>query len=373
MRVIVAPDKFKGSASARVVARAVAEGVADALPDAEIVLCPMADGGEGTTEVLLDARGGSCERSWVTDPLGRPVEATWAHLEDGSVVLDSAAASGLDLVAPDERKAGRASTFGTGGLLLAASASASQRTIVGVGGTATTDGGTGAAAAAGWSFLDSTGRSLPPGGAELVRLARIEPPPDYGISAPVSIVAACDVDVPLFGPRGAARGFAPQKGASSAEVRLLEKGLKVLAGRIEEDLETDVFALGHAGAGGGLGAGLAVFFGAELVSGFDFVAGEVGLADALRGADIVVTGEGRLDDQSLQGKCTGGVARLAAAHGSTCFVVAGQVTLDSETLERAGFARAVALADLYGTAAAMARPAELLRQATRDLIPNGLK
>ena len=371
MRVVVAPDKFKGSVSARVAARAIGHGVVDALPDAEVVLRPLADGGEGTAEVLVEVAGGSFEYASVSGPLGRAVEASWARLTDGSAVLESAAASGLHLLAPEERDAGRATTFGTGELLLAATSDPMPtRIVVGVGGTATTDGGTGAARAAGWQFLDAAGRPLSLGGAELVRLAHIEPPDGNPIRS-AALVAACDVTAPLLGPAGAARIFAPQKGASPAEVRMLEKGLETLALRIEEDLHEDVTALGHAGAGGGLGAGLAAFFGADLVSGFDFVARAVGLIDVLRDADLVITGEGRLDEQSLSGKCTGEVARLCASQELTCVALAGRVAVEPESLKCAGFSLALALTETYAEADALARPAQLLRQATRELIATG--
>lgn len=371
MRVIVAPDKLKGSASALVVAQAIADGVRDALEDADVAILPLADGGEGTMQVLADAREGVVERHEVTDPIGRPVNASYARLVDGSVVVEAAAASGLHLLEPRERDAGGASSFGTGELVLAAlRGHEPRRMVIGVGGTASTDGGTGAARAAGWSFLDTRGRALAPGGAALIRLARIVPPSEARLPRDLPVVAACDVSVPLLGPRGAALVFAAQKGASPAEVARLEEGLENLAGRIAEDLGVDVAGVDRGGAGGGLGAGLAAFFGAELVSGFDLVADEVGLIDALAGADVVITGEGRVDDQSLAGKCTGGVARLCADQGVTCVVLAGEVALSPAARERAGFHLAVGLTDHVARAEALARPADLLRRMTRDMITN---
>ena len=375
MRVVVAPDKFKGTASARAAAGAIAEGVLDVEPSAEITVRPLADGGEGTAEVLLDARGGTRRPRRVSGPLGRPVDAHLVRLEDGTVIVESAAASGLHLLPTSERDALGATSYGTGELLVAGLIDGPEvaRVIVAVGGTASTDGGVGAAAATGWSFLDARGEPLGPGGRALHRLARIEPPAERVLPAALELIAACDVASPLLGAHGSARVFGPQKGASPEEVEILEQGLENLAARIEEDLGIAVAEAPHAGAGGGMGAGLVAFFGASLHSGFDLIAREIGLATLLRDADLVISGEGRLDEQSLVGKCTGGVARMCAAAGVPCVVLAGEVALDPEALARAGFSRAVGLVDLYGRAAALARTGDLLRRAVPLVIRDALR
>ena len=367
MRIVVAPDKFKGTVGARDVARAIEAGIRTVRPDVDVSLCPVADGGEGTAETLFHLRGRAQRQVAVSDPLGRPVSANVVALEDGSTVIESAAASGLHLLQPHERDALRTSSRGTGELLLSAlrdDLSPGARVIVGVGGTASTDGGTGAARAAGWSFLDSKGRPLDPGGAALRRLARIEAPEHEPRRPAVEVVGACDVDTPLIGARGCARVFGPQKGASLGDVEVLEEGLECLAGRMKEDLGFDVAGLPHAGAGGGLGAGLAAFFGAVLLSGFDLVSRQVGLERLIREADLVITGEGRLDEQSLMGKCTGRVAELCSRFGKSCWVLAAEVALDAESLESAGFRHALGLVDLYGRDASLARPLDLIADAT---------
>nr|MBA3350118.1 glycerate kinase [Actinomycetota bacterium] len=276
-------------------ARAIAEGAGRVFPEARIEILPLGDGGEGTLEALLTAVGGRIETARVTGPLGAPVDAPLGRLDDGRVALEVAAASGLTLVPSDHRDALRASSRGTGELILAGLGETEPTTvIVGLGGSASTDGGTGAASAAGWRFLDERGHELPPGGGALVGLERID-----GSRADVrlgrcSIVGAADIDNGLLGERGAAHVFGPQKGASPEQVALLDAGLSNLAGRVERDLGGDSALTGSAGAGaaGGLGFGLVAFFGARLASGFSVVAEVTDLASAIARADVVITGEG---------------------------------------------------------------------------------
>ena len=277
----MAPDKFKGTLSAGEAADAIAAGVAAALPAARVILIPMADGGEGTLAALMGSKGGELLEFEVEGPLGEPTVAPIALLEDGSAVVEMATASGLQLIAGREDPL-RASSVGTGRLI--AHALESMRAgalIVGVGGSASTDGGTGAATAIGWRFLDERGRDLAPGGSELERLAEIATP----ASVPRQVVAACDVMTALTGEGGAAKRFAPQKRATPAEVDLLEAGLLKLQEVVARDLGIHLERVPGAGAGGGMGAGLAAFFGAEIRRGSDVVADVVGLDGRAYGSD----------------------------------------------------------------------------------------
>ena len=272
MHVVVAPDKFKGTLTASEVAEALAKGVRGAIPHASFTLRPIGDGGEGTIDALLLAHGGRVSAKQVSGPLGGQVEASLAHLADGSCAFEMAGAAGLTLVDPDRRDALTSSTLGLGELLSAALDDGERRILVGLGGSASTDGGTGAARAVGWRFLDRDGAELPLGGGSLRDLARID---STGVRPEVvasTIVAACDVDNPLLGASGAARVFAPHKSATPEEVEVLEEGLATLAARIKEDLGLDVADIPGSGAAGGTGAGLRAFFGAELGPGFEIVA-----------------------------------------------------------------------------------------------------
>jgi glycerate kinase len=369
VRVLVAPDKFKGSLGAAAVGEAMARGVRRAAPAAAVTVAALADGGEGTTEALTQGLGGELHEVTVTGPLGDEVRACFARLSDGRVALEMSAASGLGLVAPERLDALSASSFGTGELLRAALGSAADaEVVVGIGGSASTDGGAGAAAAVGWRFLDRRGRPLPPGGGALQRLARIDPGGvDPAISA-ATIVGASDVGNRLLGPDGAARVFGPQKGASAEDVARLEDGLARLAERTRADLGLDVATRWGSGASGGLGAGLMAFFGAALRPGFDVVAEAVGLPGRLEVADVVMTGEGRLDAGSLTGKAPVGVARLAAARAVPCLVVAGRIDLAAERWTKAGFSGAAALVDVVGERRALADPTAAITATTEDLL-----
>jgi glycerate kinase len=368
LQVLVAPDKFKGTLSAAEAARAMETGVRRALPSASIDRLPLADGGEGTVEALLESLGGRHRTVTVAGPNGRPVGARLAELPDGHAALEMSSASGLSLVASDERDALRASSEGTGELLRAALDAGCAGVIVGVGGSASTDGGTGAARAVGWRFLDRRGRDLPPGGGALVRLARIDAGRVDARLSRVAVVGACDVGNPLIGRSGAARTFGPQKGASASEVERLEDALKTLAERVRADLGTDVSSCWGGGAGGGMGAGLRAFFGATLEAGFDLVADRARLGPRVARADVVITGEGRLDAPSLGGKVPVGVARVARSAGVACVAVAGEVTLEEDELRSAGFTRALALVEVVGDRRARQEPAAAVVEATAALL-----
>jgi len=368
VHVVVAPDKFKGTLTASEVAEALAKGVRGAIPHASLTLRPIGDGGEGTIDALLLAHGGRVSTKQVSGPVGGQVEASLAHLADGSCAIEMAGAAGLTLVDLDRRDALASSTLGLGELISAALDEGERRILVGLGGSASTDGGTGAARAVGWRFLDRGGAELPLGGASLRDLARIDSSGVRPEIAAATIVAACDVDNPLLGDAGAARVFAPQKSASPEEVEILEEGLTILAARIKEDLGLDVAEAPGSGAAGGTGAGLRAFFGAELGPGFEVVARATNLREEIEQADLVVTGEGSLDDQSLGGKAPIGVARIARDFQVPCYAVAGEVSADPGALKREGILGSASLVEAVGKDRAFYDPAGSIVLATKTLI-----
>jgi glycerate kinase len=327
MRVLVAPDKFRGTLTAPQAARAVQTGWLRARPDDVVESVPMADGGEGTLEAMVDALGGRIERARVAGPLGDPVDAPFGlvHTDEGvTAVVELARASGLQLVSEERRDAVRAGTRGTGELIRAALAAEPVRVIVGIGGSATTDGGAGIAQGLGVRLLDASGHPIPPGGAGLLELARIDISGMDPSVRRVAFTVASDVDNPLTGPRGAARVFGPQKGASSDEVVLLDRALGHLAAVVVRDLAVDLRDEPGAGAAGGAGFGLMAFCGAKVRPGIEVVMEAVGFDRRLRDADLVITGEGKLDHQSLHGKTPDGVLRAALEAGVTAAIVCGR-------------------------------------------------
>jgi glycerate 2-kinase len=326
MRVVIAPDKFKGSLSASQAARAMARGVRSALPSAEIDEVPMADGGEGIVDALVAATGGTFHTTEATGPLGKPVQARFGMLGDGrTAVVEMATASGLVLVPADARNPLSTTTRGTGELLLAAIDAGARRLIVGIGGSATNDGGAGMAQALGFRLLDSDGREIGPGGGSLGRLDRIERP-ERGWGLPdVEIDVACDVTNPLCGPDGASAVYGPQKGATPEMVAELDRNLTRFAKIVERDLGVSIASIPGAGAAGGLGAGLLAFAGGRLQRGIDLVVDAVGLKDHLRSADLCLTGEGSIDAQSAFGKTAVGVARLARSLGCPTLALVGAI------------------------------------------------
>ncbi|HZD02855.1 MAG TPA: glycerate kinase [Actinomycetes bacterium] len=344
MRVLVAPDKFEGSLTAAEAASAIEAGLLRARPDAEVVRLPVGDGGAGTLSALLAA---GFERVPVraTGPTGEPVDAAIA-LRGERAFVEMAEASGLRRLPGGRRAPLDATTYGTGELIRAALDLGARELVLGIGGSATTDGGAGMASALGVRFLDQAGRPLPPGGAALLRLARI----DAGGVDPrikgVRVTVAADVDNPLVGPQGAAAVYGPQKGASPQDVLLLDSALRRYARVLQADLGVDLADAPGAGAAGGLGAGAMAFLGAGLRSGIDMVLELVGFDDAVAGADLVVTGEGKIDFQSLRGKAPFGVARAAAAHGVPVVALGGVVEVAELELRGAGIEEAHGLTEL---------------------------
>jgi len=324
MKVVIAPDSFKDSLSAQGVAEAIALGLAQVWPQATLVKCPMADGGEGTVESILAACAGELRRTRVRGPLGAPVEAAWGWLpHTQTAIIEMAEASGLQLVPPGQRDACISSTFGTGELIRAALDVGAQRVILAIGGSATNDGGAGAMQALGLKLLDAQDQALVPGGLALAQLARLDLSALDPRLAQVRFDIAADVNNPLCGPQGASAIFGPQKGASPAQVQQLDQALGHFAELCAQALGKDVRDEPGSGAAGGLGFAAKAFLGAQFQAGVEVVAELVGLADAVKGADLVITGEGRFDAQTLRGKTPFGVARVAKQHGVPVVVIAG--------------------------------------------------
>lgn len=333
-RVVVAPDKYRGSLTAPEAARAMAAGVADAVPGALVDVLPIADGGEGTLDVLLQA-GATAVPARVTGPLGRPVDARIAVLGTTAYV-ESAQACGLALVgSPGPATALQATTRGVGELLLAAARPDVDTVVVGLGGSATTDGGAGLAEALGFVPLGADGRPVAPGGGGLPGVAVLADRRSGDRLRGVRVVAACDVTAPLLGPRGAAAVFGPQKGAGPDEVRVLEQGLTAWAGALAAVAGRDVAALPGAGAAGGLAAGLVALCGAEVTSGAALLLELLGLPQAVAAADLVLTGEGSVDASTVAGKGPQVVADLARAARVPVIAVAGRAERDDPAVSRA--------------------------------------
>ncbi len=322
MKIVIAPDKFKGSVSATEVCNAVKVGIEQSGVMADIVTIPMGDGGEGTCAVLTDHAQGGWRDVETVDPLFRPIVARYGVSPDGSrAFIEMASASGLQLLSPAERNPLATSTLGTGIMILHALNSGVREVVLGVGGSATNDGGIGIAAAFGYTFLDGLGEPLEPTGASLTKIASIVPPGTGPAKGEITVL--CDVRNPLWGPNGAACVFAPQKGADQSTVRLLDDGLQTLAKVVARDFGADMNFPG-AGAGGGVGAGARFFMQGRIVEGVEYVMETVGIEKAVAHADIVITGEGKLDRQSLSGKVVSGVARICAVHNRPLIIVTGK-------------------------------------------------
>jgi glycerate kinase len=359
-RVVIAPDKFKGSLTAVEAAEAIALGVRDALPDAEIVTCPVADGGEGTLDVL-EAAGARIVRLTVRGPLEEPVNARYAVL-DGTAYVESARACGIEFVEPSPETALAAHTWGVGELLVDALMHGARRLVLTVGGTASTDGGAGMLGALGAGVLDAFGAPVGLGGGTLSRVASTELTPVRERLAGVSVAVATDVTNPLLGPDGAAAVFGPQKGAGPAEVAALDAALARWAHALQVGGAPDVSQVPGAGAGGGVAAGAIAGLGATVESGFDLIAGLTGVDEALEGADLVITGEGSLDEQSLNGKAPAGIAARARPLGVPLMALAGRIQLDEAGLASLGVIASSALIDhAESLDHARSNAAELLR------------
>lgn len=346
MKIVVAPNSFKGSLSASQAAAAIARGVRQAFPDAEVVEVPVADGGDGTVEALVSARGGSYRTAKVEGPLGDPVEARYGLIDAGrTAVIELATASGLVLISDDRRDARRASTYGFGQLLDAARQDRAGTILAGIGGSATNDGGVGMAHALGYRFLTPSGQEIRAGGGGLEYLDRIDASGFDRAWNDVVVRVACDVTNPLTGPNGASFVYGPQKGADPETARALDAALEHLAKIIRRDLGKEVADLPGAGAAGGTGAGLVAFLGATLEPGAPLVVDASGFDETLQGARLVITGEGRVDAQTAYGKAPGEVAKRARAAGIPVLLLAGSKGPGWESLSSMGVTSIVTLAE----------------------------
>lgn len=337
MKIVIAPDSFKESLTALEVAQAIEKGMKKVLPHADFIKVPMADGGEGTVQSLVDATGGRIISKTVTGPLGEPVEAFFGLSGDEkTAVIEMAAASGLHLVPAEKRNPLITTTRGTGELIAAALDFGIERIIIGIGGSATNDGGSGMAKALGIKLLDSEGNEIGDGGGALRDIAAIDMSNIDPRVASVSIEVACDVDNPLTGPKGASSIFGPQKGATPEMVRLLDENLIHYAKMILRDVGKDIQKIPGAGAAGGLGGGLMAFLSAELKRGVDIVLKATALEDQLKDADFVLTGEGKIDGQTIFGKTPIGVAKTAKKYNIPVIAIAGNVGYDSHVVHEHG-------------------------------------
>lgn len=377
-RIVIAPDSFKGSLNALEVGEAMEKGILLTLPEAETVVLPIADGGEGTVDAVLRGRGGRKVEIRVTGPLGIPVDTYYGILPDGeTAVLEMASASGLPLVPVEKRDPRVTTTYGTGELIKSAVEQGVKKIILGIGGSATNDGGAGMAQALGIKLLDEEGKSLPYGGAALAQLHEIDISGCHPGVRDVEIIAACDVENPLCGPKGASAVYGPQKGADPEMVAMLDEALANMAKVLKSNLGKDVAEIPGAGAAGGLGAGLLGFLGASLKPGFVLLAELLQLEEQIKQSDIVVTGEGFIDQSTVYGKVPAGIARTAAACGVPVIAIGGGLGKGIEQLYDLGInglypatTRPMALEE------AMSQASEFITLAARnafELVKTGLQ
>ncbi len=336
-KIVVAPDSFKGSLTANEVAISIEEGIKSVFPQCEVLKVPIADGGEGTVDALVAGTGGKIVTATVAGPLMRPVEARYGIIDEGSTaIIEMAEASGLTLISSEERNPMETTTYGTGELIRDAILRGCRRFLVGIGGSATNDAGTGMLQALGFRFFDEKNRELGKGGKILDQIARIDSSDVIPELKGCDFIVACDVSNPFYGPQGAAYVYAPQKGADEAMVRDLDAGLKHFAQIIRKFTGKEVCDIPGAGAAGGLGGALLAFVGAELTPGIRMVLKAVSFEDKLNGAELVITGEGRLDSQTTMGKAPQGVLDIALSKGIPVIAIGGAVE-DAAALNAAGF------------------------------------
>ncbi len=336
MNVVIAMDSWKGSLSSLEAGTAAADGIREVFPDAAIHILPLADGGEGTVEAVLAAAGGQLQTAQVNDPLNRTIQASYAILPSGTAVIEMAAASGLTLLAEEERNPLYTSTYGTGQLILDAIQKGCRNFIIGIGGSATNDGGAGMLQALGFSLLDAEGRDIAPGAIGLGDLAQIRTHQAEPLLIQCRFRIACDVTNPLCGTNGCSAVFGPQKGASPEQIARMDAWLKQYA-KLAQNISPSINAdTSGTGAAGGLGFAFLAFLDASLESGISLVMDAIHLEETIRSADWIITGEGRLDSQSAMGKAPAGVAALAKKHGKPVLALAGSVTADAPSCNACG-------------------------------------
>lgn len=369
MKIVIAPDSFKDSLSAEGVAEAIGRGLAEIWPQAQLVKCPMADGGEGTMEAIVAACHGELRQQQVQGPLGEPVLAGWGWLaESHTAIIEMAQASGLQLLAVGQRDACCSSTYGTGQLIGAALDAGARRIILAIGGSATNDAGSGMLRALGLQLFDAQGQALAEGGLALAELARLDASALDPRLTEVRLEVAADVDNPLCGSNGASAIFGPQKGASPEQVQALDQALGHFADHCAELLGEDVRDFPGCGAAGGMGFAAKAFMQAAFRPGIEVVAELAGLEQAVLGADLVITGEGRFDAQTLRGKTPFGVAHIARRHGVPVVVIAGTLGDGYEQLYAHGIDAAFALTNgPMSLEQACAQAPALLQARARDI------
>jgi len=337
MKIVVAPDSFKGSLTAVEVSDAIAQGVREIFPEAEIVKIPMADGGDGTVQCLVNATGGKILREKVTGPLGDEVWASYGILGDKkTAVIEMAEASGLTLVPGNKRNPLITTTYGTGQLIKSALDRGCRKMIIGIGGSATNDGGAGMVQALGAKLLDKDGEEIGFGGGELKKLNRIDISNLDNRLSDTKVLVASDVNNPLCGPKGASRIYGPQKGATPELIKQLDKSLSHFAEIIKRDLNKDIKDIPGAGAAGGLGASLIAFLDAELRPGIEIIIEIVKLEQSIKDADLVITGEGKIDSQTVYGKTPIGVAKIAKKYNVPVIAVAAIISDDADIVYQYG-------------------------------------
>lgn len=340
MKILLAPDKFRGSLTAPEVCQAMTDGIRMVLADIEVVSLPMADGGEGTLDLLLWYSAGRKITTQVHDPLGRIIEAEYGISADGKTAfIEMATASGLRLLKNDERNPLKTSTFGTGELIKSAIENGVENLILGIGGSATNDAGIGMAAALGWRFLDENGDAIDPIGENLIKIKSIKAPqtPNYKLK---TINIACDVTNPLYGINGAAYVYAPQKGADAAAVELLDEGLRNIYNIAVRDLQSEQKGWG---AAGGLGFGSVMFLGGELKEGVKLLMDFCDFDKHLENVDLVITGEGKIDNQTLQGKLIGGITQKTSEKNIPIAAICGTLAVEPAELEKIGITYAASI------------------------------
>lgn len=339
MKVVVATDSFKGTLEADRACEIIAEAIYECIPDIQLVIKPMADGGEGTARAMIRACNGRWIEQKVMGPLpDMQVNTGFAWFDDKTALIEMASASGLELLGPEQMNPLRTTTYGTGELIKAAMEYGAGKILLAVGGSATVDGGLGAASALGWKFLDKKGGQIPPGGAGLEKLVNIIKPENLKL-VPVEVL--CDCDNPLCGESGAAKVYAPQKGATPGMVEQLEQSLSHMADVVIEQLQRDIRHVPGSGAAGGLAGGAIAFLNATLVSGIETVMLRSNLRTELESADWIITGEGCFDHQSLSGKVVSGILKMASQTQTRVAVLAGQVNVPQDVYEKAGIVTAI--------------------------------
>jgi glycerate 2-kinase len=370
MKIIIAPDSYKGSLSAFEVAQSIQRGILNVDESIDTVIVPMADGGEGTVQSLIDASGGRIVELTVHDPLFREIKSFYGIMGDGvTAVIEMAAASGLPLLTPDQRNPLKTTTYGTGELIKDALKSGCQKFIIGLGGSATNDGGCGMAQALGVKFLDKNGHEVGMGGGELAKINSIDISGMDQRIGNAEFLAACDVDNPLCGEKGASAVYARQKGATNEDVITLDNGLDHFAQMVKKQLNLDIKEVPGAGAAGGLGAGAMVFLNAHLEPGIDIVTKATNLTEKMNDADLVITGEGRIDFQTAFGKTPYGVAQIAKAKNIPLIALAGSLGEGYKTLYEKGFDGIFSIIDKpMSLQEAIDNAADLLENAAENIV-----